>query len=101
MISWSTDSSSDMQRCSVKVINVDNVITEDDYDLVDGIIASDNEQLGYLSGQWVAENHPDGANILTVHLQTAESCIINVDGFWKGIKDNAKDPDKYVDAPDC
>ena len=74
------------------------VITEDDYDLVDGIIASDNEQLGYLSGQWVAENHPDGANILTVHLQTAESCIINVDGFWKGIKDNAKDPDKYVDA---
>lgn len=90
-----------LQTCKdagVKVINVDNVITEDDYDLVDGIIASDNEQLGYLSGQWVAENHPDGANILTVHLQTAESCIINVDGFWKGIKDNAKDPDKYVDA---
>ena len=71
-----------LQTCKdagVKVINVDNVITEDDYDLVDGIIASDNEQLGYLSGQWVAENHPDGANILTVHLQTAESCIIYVD----------------------
>ena len=47
-----------LQTCKdagVKVINIDNVITEDDYELVDGIIASDNTQLGYLSGQWVAE----------------------------------------------
>ena len=85
-----------LQTCKdagVKVINIDNVITEDDYELVDGIIASDNTQLGYLSGQWVAENHPDGANVLVVHLQTAESCIINVDGFWKGIKDNTENAD--------
>lgn len=86
------------KKADVKVINVDNVITEDDYDLVDGIIASDNTQLGYLSGQWVAENHPDGANILIVHLQTAESCIINVDGFWQGIKDNTDNPDAFVEA---
>ena len=87
-----------LQTCKdagVKVINIDNVITEDDYDLVDGIIASDNTQLGYLSGQWVAEDHPDGANILIVHLQTAESCIINVDGFWQGIKDNTDNPDAF------
>ena len=82
----------------VKVINVDNVIQEEDYDLVDGIIASDNTQLGYLSGQWVAEHHPDGANILIVHLQTAESCIINVDGFWQGIKENVKNPDAFVEV---
>ena len=90
-----------LQTCKdagVKVINIDNVITEDDYDLVDGIIASDNTQLGYLSGQWVAENHPDGANILIVHLQTAESCIINVDGFWQGIKDNTENPDAFVEV---
>lgn len=90
-----------LQTCKdagVKVINIDNVITEDDYDLVDGIIASDNTQLGYLSGQWVAENHPDGANILIVHLQTAESCIINVDGFWQGIKDNTDNPDAFVEV---
>ena len=87
-----------LQTCKdkgVKVINVDNVITEEDYELVDGIIASDNTQLGYLSGQWVAENHPDGANVLIVHLQTAESCIINVEGFWKGIEENAENPDAY------
>ncbi|WP_368378762.1 substrate-binding domain-containing protein, partial [[Clostridium] symbiosum] len=90
-----------LQTCKdagVKVINVDNVIQEEDYDLVDGIIASDNTQLGYLSGQWVAEHHPDGANILIVHLQTAESCIINVDGFWQGIKENVKNPDAFVEV---
>jgi ribose transport system substrate-binding protein len=90
-----------LQTCrdkGVKVINIDNVIGKDDYDLVDSIIASDNTQLGYLSGQWVAQNHPDGANILIVHLQTAESCHINVDGFWKGIKETAKDPSLYKEV---
>ncbi|MDO4447842.1 MAG: sugar ABC transporter substrate-binding protein [Lachnospiraceae bacterium] len=90
-----------LQTCKdagVKVINIDNVITEDDYELVDGIIASDNTQLGYLSGQWVAENHPDGANVLVVHLQTAESCIINVDGFWKGIKDNTENAEAFKEV---
>ena len=90
-----------LQTCrdaGVKVINIDNVVTEDDYELVDGIIASDNTQLGYLSGQWVAENHPDGANILIAHLQTAESCIINVDGFWQGITENTDNPDAFVEV---
>lgn len=81
----------------VVVVNVDNVIVEDDYDLVDAIVASDNIELGYLSGQWVAENKPDGANILICHSQVAESCILNVEGFWKGIKENASNPDAYVE----
>lgn len=86
------------QEAGVKVINVDNVIAEDDYDVVDGIIASDNEQLGYLSGEWVAENYPDGANIVIAHLQTAESCIINVDGFWKAIEEKASDASAYIET---
>lgn len=81
----------------VVVVNVDNVIGEDDYDLVDAIIASDNIELGYLSGQWVAENKPDGANILICHNQVSESCILNVEGFWKGIEENASNPDDYVE----
>lgn len=90
-----------LQACKdkgVKVINVDNVIQEEDYSLVDGIIASDNTQLGYLSGEWVVENHPDGANVLIAHLQTAESCVINVDGFWQAIKDKATNPDAYKEV---
>ena len=41
---------------------------------------------------------PDGANILIVHLQTAESCIINVDGFWQGIEENTENPDAFVEV---
>lgn len=90
-----------LQSCKaagVKVINIDNVVQKDDESLVDGIIASDNTQLGYLSGEWVVKNHPDGANILIVHLQTAESCVINVDGFWKAIKEKASNPDSYKEV---
>lgn len=82
----------------VVVVNIDTVVEEGDYDLVDAILASDNMQLGHLAGEWVAENHPDGANIAIAHLQTAESCIINVEGFWQGIKDTAKDPDAYKEV---
>lgn len=87
-----------LQYCrdnGVKVVNIDNVVIKDDHDLVDAIIASDNIQLGYLAGQWVAENHPNGANILIVHLLTAESCVVNVQGFWQGIKENAANPTAY------
>lgn len=90
-----------LQSCKaagVKVINIDNVVQKDDESLVDGIIASDNTQLGYLSGEWVVKNHPDGANILIVHLQTAESCVINVDGFWKAIKEKASNPAAYKEV---
>lgn len=90
-----------LQTCrdaGVKVINIDTVVTEADYDLVDGILASDNLQLGQLAGEWVAENHPDGANILICHLQVAESCVINVEGFWKGIKDNVENPDAFKEV---
>lgn len=90
-----------LQTCrdnGVKVINIDSVIKEEDYDLVDGVLASDNTQLGYLAGEWVVQNHPDGANILVCHLQIAESCVINVAGFWQAIKDEAKDPDAFKEV---
>lgn len=83
---------------NVVVVNIDTVVEEGDYDLVDAIIASDNMQLGHLAGEWVAEHHPDGANIAIAHLQTAESCIINVKGFWEGIADTAENPDAFVEV---
>jgi ribose transport system substrate-binding protein len=90
-----------LQYCrdnGVKVINIDNVVIKDDHDLVDAIIASDNIQLGYLAGQWVAKNRPNGADILIVHLLTAESCVVNVEGFWKGIRENVANPSLYKEV---
>ncbi|MBQ6594293.1 MAG: substrate-binding domain-containing protein [Clostridia bacterium] len=87
-----------MKEAGVVVVNIDTVVEEGDYDLVDAIISSDNLMLGELAGQWVVEHHPDGANIAVAHLQVAESCIINVEGFWKAIKENAADPDAFVEV---
>ena len=83
------------REAGVFVINVDNVITEDDYDVVDGIIASNNHQLGYLSGKYVAEKATEGGKVLIVHLQTAESCAVNVQGFWDGLNENAAEGAKF------
>ena len=88
----------EMKDNDVVVINIDTVVEEEDYDLVDAVIASDNLQLGYLAGQWVAEHHPDGAKIAIAHLQTAQSCIINVEGFWKGIEENVDDFSKFEEV---
>lgn len=83
------------KKAGVKVINIDNVVQKSDYDVVDAVIASDNEGLGKLSGQWVAKHYPNGANVLIVHLQTAQSCVINVQGFWDGIKETKGSLDGY------
>lgn len=52
-----------MQACKdagVYVVNIDNVVNENDYDVVDAIVASDNYGLGYVSGQDVVERFPRG-----------------------------------------
>lgn len=90
-----------MQACKdagVYVVNIDNVVIEDDFDVVDAVIASNNYQLGYISGEDVAKRFPDGANIVIAHSPTSESCNVTVGAFFDAIKDNAEDPSKYVDV---
>lgn len=83
------------------VINLDNPVIPDDYDQVDALICSDNIQLGYLAGKDLAERMPDGGNIAVVGLPTAEACVLNVEGFWKGIEENAADPSKFVQVAEA
>ena len=89
-----------MQECKdngVFVINIDNVVIPDDFDVCDAVIASNNYQLGYLSGKDVAERFPEGGNVVIAHSPTSESCNVTVGAFWDAIKENAKDPSKYVE----
>lgn len=89
-----------MQECQdagVHVVNIDNLVIKEDYDVVDCVIASDNYGLGYLSGQDVVKRFPDGANIVIAHSPTSESCNVTVGAFWDAIKDEAADPDKFVE----
>lgn len=93
-----------MQACKdagVYVVNIDNVVGEEDYDVVDAIVASDNYGLGYVSGEDVVERFPDGANIAIMHSPTSESCILTVGAFWDAIKENAENPDAYVNVAEA
>ena len=91
-----------LQTCKdagVKVINVDNVITEDDYDLVDGIIKLPIiHSLAICPDSGLLKTIRMAQISWTVHLQTAESCIINVEGFWKGIEENTENKDAFKDV---
>lgn len=90
-----------MKTCKdagVFVVNIDNVIGEDDYDVCDAIVASDNYSLGYISGEDVVTRYPDGANIAIVHTPISESCVIAVNAFWDAIKEKAADSSKYVEV---
>lgn len=89
-----------MQECKdagIYVVNIDNLVIEDDYDLADCVIASDNYGLGYLSGQDVVERFPDGANIVIAHSPTSESCNVTVGAFWDAINEDAEDPEQFVE----
>lgn len=93
-----------MQACKdagVYVVNIDNVVNENDYDVVDAIVASDNYGLGYVSGQDVVERFPDGAKIGIMHSPTSESCIVTVNAFWDAIKEHAKNPEAYVNVAEA
>lgn len=86
------------QQAGVKVVNADAVVDDEDFDVVDAIVASDNISLGVASGEWVAEHYPDGANIVIAHLQTAQACVLNVEGFWQGIENKAADASLYKEV---
>lgn len=87
-----------MQSCKdagVYVVNIDNVVIEEDYDLCDAIIASNNYELGYISGEDIVKRFPEGGNIVIAHCPTAESCNVTVAALWESIQKNAEDPSAY------
>jgi len=89
------------QEAGVFVINIDNVINEADYDVVDAIVASDNYGLGYLSGKDVVERFPDGAKIGIMHSPTSEACILTVGAFWDAIEEFASDSSLYQNVAEA
>ena len=87
-----------MQNCQdngVYVVNIDNVIIEEDYDLCDAIIASYNYDLGYISGLDIVQRFPEGGNIVIAHYPVAESCNVTVGALWDAIQENAENPEAF------
>lgn len=75
----------------VVIINFDNNVS--DTELVDCILVSNNVNAGYVVGQKVLEDFPEGANIAILHNPTAQSSIDRVTGFRNAIAEagNASD----------
>ena len=87
-----------MQSCKdagVFVINIDNVVIEEDRDLCDAVIASNNYDLGYISGLDMVERFPEGGNIVIAHCPTPESCNVTVGALWDALRENAATPDAF------
>ncbi|MBC8570449.1 sugar ABC transporter substrate-binding protein [Zongyangia hominis] len=83
------------KKANVIIVNFDNDVA--DKDMVDCILVSNNENAGYVVGQKVVKDFPDGAKIAILHQPTAQACIDRVAGFRRAISEAAnKDAYKEV-----
>lgn len=70
---------------SVPVIAIDNPVS--DVELVAANVASDNFNAGYIIGEAMMEDFPDGAKIAIIDSPTMVACVDRFEGFMKAIKD--------------
>lgn len=74
---------------NIPVINVDTPVIDEDLELVETVIATDCFMAGELIGQQIVKDLPDGGDIAILDFPENESCVDRVNGFLKGIGDNA------------
>lgn len=72
----------------IPVLNVDTPVIEDDFDLIETVIATDAYNAGTLVGAEMAEIYPDGAKIAILDFPSNESCVNRVAGFLDGLGDS-------------
>jgi ribose transport system substrate-binding protein len=77
---------------NIPVIAIDNPVT--DTDLVAANVASDNVNAGYIIGQAMLADFPDGAKIAIIDSPTMQACVDRFDGFIKAIEEAGK-KDKF------
>lgn len=80
----------ELNQAGVKVINVDTAIIKEDRSLVETVIGTNAYQAGQLVGEQMVRDYPDGAKIAILDFPSNESCVDRVNGFMKGLGDNAE-----------
>lgn len=83
-----TSALEELDQADIPVVNFDTPV--DKKDLVNTIIASDNENAGYVVGKDAAEKIEDGAKILVLHSPRASACVQRYDGFIKALDESGK-----------
>lgn len=69
----------------IPVIAIDNPVT--DVDLVAANVASDNFNAGYIIGEAMMEDFPNGAKIAVIDSPTMVACVDRFEGFIKALED--------------
>lgn len=72
-----------LEEAGIPVINVDTQVKE--ADLVDAYVGSDNKNAGYVCGEDLIEQYPDGGKIVIMECQTVNSVIERITGFEEAI----------------
>src|SRR5699024_7747694 len=72
-----------LDEADIPVINLDTEVKEMDY--IDAFVGSDNRNAGYVCGQDLLENKPDGGMIVIVESSSVNSVNERITGFEEAI----------------
>ena len=84
-VSWDeiTPALEALKEADVKIINIDSEVKETSY--VDAYIGSDNKNAGYICGEDLIEQYPDGGKIVILESPTQNSVNDRITGFEEAI----------------
>lgn len=85
-----------LDEADIPVINLDTEVKEMDY--IDAFVGSDNRNAGYVCGQDLLENKPDGGRIVIVESPSVNSVNERITGFEEAIADGGFEVVKRIDA---
>ena len=85
-----------LDEADIPVINLDTEVKEMDY--IDAFVGSDNRNAGYVCGQDLLENKPDGGMIVIVESSSVNSVNERITGFEEAIANGGFEVIQRIDA---
>lgn len=85
-----------LDEADIPVVNLDTEVKEMDY--IDAFVGSDNRNAGYVCGQDLLENKPDGGMIVIVESSSVNSVNERITGFEEAIANGGFEVIQRIDA---
>lgn len=85
-----------LDEADIPVINLDTEVKEMDY--IDAFVGSDNRNAGYVCGQDLLENKPDGGRIVIVESSSVNSVNERITGFEEAIANGGFEVIQRIDC---
>lgn len=97
-VSWDsiTPALESLREAGVKIINIDSEVKQTEY--VDAFVGSDNKSAGYICGQDLAEQCPDGGKVVILESPSQNSVNDRISGFEEAIADKGFEVVKRADT---